>query len=350
MRGAASIPLVGLLLVTPGLLSASTDYDNTDIAPGTHLTAIGNESGDHLMEIKWSGKVSGTYYQEIVYSVSQQSYDDAPKKTVSAKEGTRTKVNSGLFTHHVTVPKSYLQERNYFFIERRSYKGATSTTPVKTQRYYGLEFDKLSPKTITLVEGQVTPRNHPTSTIIRAENEYYRAPYRIYSTNLPLEEVDPLDGIFPLGMSRLHQTDPYGNKKPVLSQKGYLIIKTEADSFEAGESYYFENRRCVRFPIVLKQNGNKKESIIASTGRYAVSKDGRRFVDYGERQNGDLATSSIFFPPVKTGENRKYECVYLFENSGEALVDTLRYDFVVWRTKNEFGSCSSSAYCLEEIG
>ena len=178
----------------------------------------------------------------------------------------------------------------------------------------------------------------------------YTQPWRFYYRDLEESYHDPVAGILPLGEMLFKEEDYKYVSVDWEPETLVLRLFDHFDEFPHFPAKWLEDgRECIEIPLVTKDGDFGSYRSLRTKELYCYSRDGKEMKPLSARQPGDLIGNEFRIPRVGSGEGKEYAFEIFAGGFGELDRWSFTYPFSVTVDRNWFGSCRTSAWCVEEI-
>lgn len=175
----------------------------------------------------------------------------------------------------------------------------------------------------------------------------YDKPYRIDFFSAFERIVDPKGGRLSFGSLSFRETDYSGHVIPFSPQNADLLIWGKVEKFRFLPKIDIQGQQVVFLPMEMVK-GEGYEVSFSLKEEWALNPSFSEMRQKEKKQVGDLLTQDLYFPLVKEGETDSWDCLMRLRGCGENDKWSIDWNFEVLVTRNHFGSCFNSDWCVRE--
>jgi len=174
-------------------------------------------------------------------------------------------------------------------------------------------------------------------------------PYTIFHEGFLAQFDDPVRGILPLKAMKLR--DMFCDESFLFFKASAITlkIKNHLSDFQVGEKKHDEKTEWLELPLSLVPEGSGSWSHLALKDEVSASMDERIMKKAGQRGPNDFLTKNFYLPPAQNGQPKTYDFSIFFANCGNQNLDSVQYDFAVFKSINFLGSQTVSEWCVKEV-
>lgn len=263
-------------------------------------------------------------------------------------------VNAGTrFEKDICIPEAAYEEEGLYIRYNAEF-----LMSYNIEDYAGLPFsfylNRIRPRTLTYKDFPFSrERIDGTCAYFVEENDYHYEISKRYfefdGSGFKEEYECDKSGAIPLWDMKFMQRDYLDYKTPINPKSAELRIYDYIDDFRIGTIFNPPGAsRYLSIPLGVKKA--KEYSYLCSKNPLKIKKD-FRYETSGTVRNEDEwnETTTIYLPPNKGGETRKYNCEIVLDGVGEMNQDNFRHEFLVYRYSNYIGGKVNSDYYVSEV-
>jgi hypothetical protein len=174
-------------------------------------------------------------------------------------------------------------------------------------------------------------------------------PYTIFHEGFLAQFDNPSRGVLPLKNMKLRNRFCDGSYLFFEASAITLKIKNHLSDFQVGEKKHDEKTEWFEIPLSFIPENNGSWGHLVLKDEVSVSMDERIMKKASQKGPHDFLTKNFYLPPVKNGEPKTYDFSILFANCGNQNLDSIEYDFSVFKSLNFLGSQTVSEWCVKEV-
>ncbi|GEM_PF-6010395 len=348
------VSLIGSMFLGCFATTATDTVTQTAFLDDQEIGCIPNNDQDFNLDIKLKAVRKGTHEFYIVFNNSlvestPEFHNDGKFPTSFVYRDTMwmkvTIFAKGTKTLSITVDRKMINATgNKFWLYNRE-TNADGTKSATFVSYFRL--DVQSPRTWDLTtEGDLKRDKDAFTGASVSDHTVYQNAYTIKHEGFVKEFKNPDKNRLPFNQLQIGVLDYKKELVMPLYRNAYIKITnylSDFDIFPLETDGYTSWRQ---IPVEIVESDDNEMYTFQLRDTYAVTMDGRTMKRMEDKNDTDLYTNDLYFPPVEAGEAKVFKCILEVIDTGPNQLDKWVYQFEVTKTKNFIGSCISSTYCV----